>query len=204
MLVTARWPTAGEFIPTFLPANPMVCFPRSLPSKEFNLMSPFRLTDAQIRSFNDDGYVMIPGLFDRDEVGILHEVAKSDRAIKNAGAMADGGGGASKIWLTTELRQDVYSAVSHSGRVVNPLEQLFGEEMLFYHHKMMLKEPKVGGAWEWHQDYGYWYNDGFLFPNMASCMIAVDRANKANGCLQVLKGSHKMGRIEHGTVGAQT
>ena len=28
----------------------------------------------------------------------------------------------------------------------------------------MQKEPKVGGAWEWHQDYGYWYKNEFLFP----------------------------------------
>ena len=28
-------------------------------------------------------------------------------------------------------------------------------------------------------------------------MIAVDKATEENGCLQVLKGSHKMGRINH-------
>jgi ectoine hydroxylase-related dioxygenase (phytanoyl-CoA dioxygenase family) len=69
---------------------------------------------------------------------------------------------------------------------------------------MNMKEPYVGGAWEWHQDYGYWYNNGCLFPDMASCMIAVDRATRENGCLQVLKGSHRMGRIDHGKVGDQT
>jgi ectoine hydroxylase-related dioxygenase (phytanoyl-CoA dioxygenase family) len=69
---------------------------------------------------------------------------------------------------------------------------------------MILKEPYVGGAWEWHQDYGYWYHNGCLFPDLASCMIAVDRATKANGCLQVLKGSHKIGRVDHGKVGDQT
>ena len=60
------------------------------------------------------------------------------------------------------------------------------------------KEPREGGAWEWHQDYGYWYNNGCLFPLMASAMIALDRCTKANGCLQVLRGSHLMGRIDHG------
>ena len=69
---------------------------------------------------------------------------------------------------------------------------------------MILKEPLTGGAWEWHQDYGYWYNNGCLFPHLASCMIAVDRATKENGCLQVLKGSHHLGRIDHGKVGDQT
>lgn len=68
----------------------------------------------------------------------------------------------------------------------------------------MQKEPRVGGAWEWHQDYGYWYKNEFLFPNqMLSVMIAITDASKENGCLQVIRGSHKMGRIEHGFAGEQ-
>ena len=49
----------------------------------------------------------------------------------------------------------------------------------------------------WHQDYGYWYDNGCLYPDMASAFIAVDKATKENGCLQVIKGSHKLGRITH-------
>ena len=33
---------------------------------------------------------------------------------------------------------------------------------LYYHSKMILKDAKVGGAWAWHQDYGYWYQNGVL------------------------------------------
>ena len=59
-------------------------------------------------------------------------------------------------------------------------------------------------AWEWHQDYGYWYKNEFLFPDqMISVMVAITDGNKANGCLQVIKGSHKMGRVEHGFTGDQ-
>jgi ectoine hydroxylase-related dioxygenase (phytanoyl-CoA dioxygenase family) len=83
------------------------------------------------------------------------------------------------------------------------MERLLGDEVYHYHHKMMLKEPRVGGAWEWHQDYGYWYNNGCLFPDMASCLIAVDRATRENGCLQVIRGSHRMGRVDHGKAGGQ-
>ena len=73
-----------------------------------------------------------------------------------------------------------------------------------FHSKLMQKEPKVGGAWEWHQDYGYWYKNEFLLPGqMMSVMVAITDANKGNGCLQVIKGSHKMGRIEHGFAGEQ-
>jgi len=36
-----------------------------------------------------------------------------------------------------------------------------------------------------------------------SVMVAITDANKQNGCLQVIKGSHKMGRVEHGFSGEQ-
>ncbi len=167
-------------------------------------MRAFRLTKAQLAQYHADGFLLVLGLFRPDEAALLQRVARGDQAIAKAGSMADSQGGASKIWITTELKDDIYSAFSHNHRVVGPMAQLLGDTPLFFHHKMMLKEPRVGGAWEWHQDYGYWYHDGFLAPQMASCMIAVDRANQANGCLQVLRGSHALGRIEHGKVGAQT
>lgn len=70
--------------------------------------------------------------------------------------------------------------------------------------KVMLKEAHTGGAWEWHQDYGYWYDQGFVFPHMISVFVAIDPANKQNGCLRVLKGSHKLGRLTHQQSGGQT
>jgi ectoine hydroxylase len=53
-------------------------------------------------------------------------------------------------------------------------------------------------------DYGYWHMNGCLLPDMASCLIAINPATKENGCLQVLKGSHLLGRVEHGRTGGQT
>jgi ectoine hydroxylase-related dioxygenase (phytanoyl-CoA dioxygenase family) len=89
-------------------------------------------------------------------------------------------------------------------RIVDRVEQLLCDEPYHYHSKMSAKEPRVGGAWEWHQDYGYWYQNGCLYPDMASVLIALDPATRENGCLQVLAGSHLMGRIEHGRFGEQT
>jgi ectoine hydroxylase-related dioxygenase (phytanoyl-CoA dioxygenase family) len=162
------------------------------------------LTASEIAAFHEDGYVIVPRHIPAEMVDLLHRVAKADRAMASAGEMKDAAGRGSKIYIKSDMVQDMYSAIVRSPRVVDPMEQLFGQEVYHLHHKMMLKEPRVGGAWEWHQDYGYWYNDNFLWPDMASCMIAVDRASRANGCLQVLRGSHKLGRIEHGRFGQQT
>ncbi|CAL4127155.1 unnamed protein product, partial [Meganyctiphanes norvegica] len=78
-----------------------------------------------------------------------------------------------------------------------------GEEIYHYHTKLMMKDAKTGGAWCWHQDYGYWYHNGCMFPEMGSVFIPVDDCKKENGCLQVIKGSHKLGRVEHGKNGDQ-
>ena len=109
-----------------------------------------------------------------------------------------------KLALWNHAGDDLYSMFARSPRIVDRMEQVLGGEVYLYHMKMMLKEPRVGGAWEWHQDYGYWYHNGCLLPLLASCLIAVSRANQANGCLQVLRGSHLMGRIDHGKTGDQT
>ncbi|MCX5661474.1 MAG: phytanoyl-CoA dioxygenase family protein [Planctomycetota bacterium] len=164
------------------------------------------LTPAQVQQFEQDGYLIVPKLFNAEEMDVLLKIAKADVALASeANGRKDAQGGVSKLALRNDLGDTVYAAIVRAHRVVDPMEQLLGGEVYHFHHKMMVKEPYVGGAWEWHQDYGYWYKFNFcLFPFMASCMVAVDRAHKGNGCLQVLKGSHLMGRIEHGSAGEQT
>lgn len=166
-------------------------------------MIPHKLTSAQVQRFREDGYLVVDKLFDEEEIQLLHKIAKGDRE-KRTWDVKDTGGGVSKIWLDNDLKDDIFSAVVRCRRLVDSMEQLLEGEVYHYHHKMTIKEPFVAGAWEWHQDYGYWYNNGCLFPYMASCMIAVDRATRENGCMQVLRGSHEMGRIEHGAVAGQT
>ncbi|GMV99483.1 MAG: hypothetical protein AMXMBFR84_06220 [Candidatus Hydrogenedentota bacterium] len=164
-----------------------------------------QLSSEQLAQYQRDGYLLIEGHFDRDETELLLNIAKADKAlIDGATGKKDTSGNITKLTLRNALFDDTYSAIVRSERVVNIMEQLLGGEVYHYHHKMMLKEPRVGGAWEWHQDYGYWYDNGCLFPYMASCMIAVDRANKENGCLQVIRGSHQMGRVNHMRIAEQT
>ena len=156
--------------------------------------------------FRNDGYLIVRNLLDSSETDLLRQVARTDMAITaGRSARADGEGGAVELVVKNELQQDdLLSAIVRAEPLVTMMEWLLEDEVYHYHHKLILKEPRTGGAWAWHQDYGYWYNNGCLFPHMASCMIAVDRATPQNGCLQVLRGSHHMGRIDHMKCGDQT
>jgi ectoine hydroxylase-related dioxygenase (phytanoyl-CoA dioxygenase family) len=163
------------------------------------------LSSEQIEAFHKDGYLLVRSLFDRGEAEILVRAAKADAAFKqNAFERQDGQGGVAKLVLWNKSGEDLWGAIARCERIVGAMEQLLGEEVYHWHSKMSIKEPFTGGAWNWHQDYGYWYNNGCLFPDMASVMIAVDPNTRENGCLQVLRGSHKMGRIEHGRYGDQS
>ena len=162
------------------------------------------LKSDQVEQYNADGYLVVEDYFPLQEMERLLQVARADQALAaNAADRLDADGRASRLSLRFDLPDSAYSAYARHINIVEPMEQLIGEEVFHYHHKMMLKEPRVGGAWEWHQDFGYWYAN-FLRADMASCMIAVDWATEANGCLQVLKGSHKMGRLDHRSTGDQT
>ncbi|MBX6313753.1 MAG: phytanoyl-CoA dioxygenase family protein [Isosphaeraceae bacterium] len=163
------------------------------------------LSPEQVARFQVDGYLLLGRLFDDEEMGLLRAIARADHGlVDRAASRRDGQGGVVKLALDNDLGEDIYAAFVRCRRIVEAMEQLLGGEVYHYHHKMILKEPRVGGAWEWHQDYGYWYHNGCLFPDLASCFIAVDRATRANGCLQVLRGSHRMGRLDHGPIGDQT
>jgi len=176
----------------------------SLTANSIKAMNQYQFDESQLRQYHQDGYVIVNDLFAPAEMELLIRIARADKEMKEGGhVMKDASGRASRINITSEIKDDIYSAFVHCHRIANPMEQVIGAPIYHWHHKMMLKDPFVGGAWEWHQDYGYWYGDNCLYPDMGSCMIAVDRATKENGCLQVLKGSHKLGRVQHGQFGEQ-
>ena len=156
------------------------------------------------RRFERDGFVVVDGVFSRREVDLLKGAAQNQERVKNARSLLDAGGRESKISLTTDFSDDIWGYISRMPRLVRGAEILLEEQVYHWHSKIMIKEAKQGGAWEWHQDYGYWYNDDPPFPQMISAMVAVTDADRDNGCLQVLKGSHRCGRIDHGRVGQQT
>lgn len=172
---------------------------------QFKRMSYYQASQADRDRFDEQGYVLVRGLFSQGEAATLRATARGDESLRaRSTTRSDAKGGATTLSLDNELGDDLYSRIVRSRRVAVNMSLFLRDEVYHYHHKMMLKEPFVGGAWEWHQDYGYWYNFGCLYPTMASCFIAVDPATKANGCLQVIPGSHHLGRMDHGKVGGQT
>lgn len=162
------------------------------------------LTDHQVHDYHEHGFVLVKSMFDAGEIGLLLRAAKEDRALdQHSFGRGDGEGGTVRLSLWNHPGDTLYGMFARCESIVNSAEKILEGEVYHYHSKMIMKDAKVGGAWAWHQDYGYWYQNGVLFPLLTSAFIAVDPATRENGCLQVLRGSHLAGRIDHVLTGDQ-
>ena len=148
-------------------------------------------------NFSNDGYVLKKNLFSEDEINKLKKFIESSSDKKNDARETRSSTGKLSITLWDHPSDDLFGKFSTNERIVKPMEEYLADEVYHYHSKIIWKKPGDGG-FDWHQDYGYWYHNACLYPDMGSCFIMLDRATKENGCLKVLKGSHKVGRIGHG------
>jgi hypothetical protein len=166
--------------------------------------SPRQLDDAQLDHYRREGYCIARGFFAADEIDLLRRAAKEDRELdQHSFGRADGEGGTVRLSLWNHPGDGIYGMFARCERMVRSVERILEGEAYHYHSKMIMKDPRVGGAWTWHQDYGYWYQNGVLWPLLTSVSIAVDRATRDNGCLQVIPRSHELGRIDHVLSGDQ-
>jgi len=167
-------------------------------------MTQSPLTNEQLKEYQENGFVLLSSHFDSEEIDLLRRSAKEDKTLDDHSfGKDDGEGGNVRLSLWNHPGEGIYGAFARCDRLYLPASQLLDDEPYHYHSKMIMKDAKVGGAWAWHQDYGYWYQNGVLAPNLTSAFIAVDKCTKQNGCLQVIRGSHHCGRINHILTGDQ-
>lgn len=159
------------------------------------------LTEDHIAQYHRDGYIIVEDILTPREVEVLRaQVNMGDQGA----AFKDASGRTARLSFWGDTTSTIWGAASTCPRIINNVRLLSGEDVGFFHGKVTLKEAGTGGAWEWHQDYGYWYDQGFVFPRMMSVSVALDYNDEGNGCMRVLRGSHKMGRMNHGRIANQT
>ena len=112
-------------------------------------MGCYRLSSSDTDSFRERGFFVVPGLFHQAEVDAMKDVALAslgsdpNRLIRH-----EAEGNETLLSLRNELSDDIFSATVRCERVAGTVSLLLGDEVYHYHHKMILKEPRVGGAWE--------------------------------------------------------
>jgi len=160
------------------------------------------LSEGDVEAFARDGFVILPDFFAKEEIAPLQEACLQDPTVGGRlRAVADSDGHAQEIIGWSAYSDDYLGMVTRLARLVAGAQRLLGRPVYQWHSKLSMKRPRTPGRWDWHQDYPYWYKEGCLLPDMLTAMIAVDPLSLENGCVQLVRGSHLAGRIDHVPIG---
>ena len=157
-----------------------------------------KLAPEQFRQFEEDGYFFLPGCFSDEEVAVLRdeaeEIYKSDRQEVWREKT-----GAPRTAFAAHTYSEAFRLLGTHPRLVEPLEQIFGERVYTHQFKINAKAAFEGDVWQWHQDYGTWArDDGMPEPRAMNIAVFMDEVMAINGPLMLIPKSHK-----HGTLAAE-
>jgi ectoine hydroxylase len=156
-----------------------------------------RLTPEQIEQFDRDGYLVFPGLFSAQEMQpLIDEVPRlyiQDRPEN----VREKGSDAVRTNFAAHLYSYPFAKLARHPRMVEPIRQLFGEDVYMHQFKINGKAAFDGDVWQWHQDYGTWRADDQM-PEARAMNVAIflDEVNEFNGPLMFIPGSHKLGVLD--------
>ena len=164
-----------------------------------------QLTNEQINQYHQDGFLHLPGFFAVNELAPIRASLEQDPSIGGRvtyvhdgtdGTQGDKNGYRLDYIAWYRDGDDWVGTCTRLKRVVDGAAALIGEPIYHYHSKLAKKPNKESGTLMWHQDFGGWYQDGCLMPDMLTFVLAITDAADSSGCLRFLRGSHKMGRID--------
>jgi ectoine hydroxylase len=156
-----------------------------------------KLSPQQLKEFDALGYVFMPGCFAEEEVATLRAEAEAIYRTDREEVWREKTG-APRTAFAAHTYNEAFRILSRHPRLVEPLQQLFGEEVYVHQFKINAKAPFEGELWQWHQDYGTWARDDGM-PEARAMNIAVflDEVMPINGPLMLIPRSH-----QHGTLAA--
>jgi ectoine hydroxylase len=157
-----------------------------------------KLTQQQLDQFEQEGWLFLPETFTPDEVALLKREAEAiyDSDRKEIWREKSG---APRTAFAAHTYNDTFRVLGAHPRLIEPVEQIFGEKLYMHQFKINAKSAFDGEVWQWHQDYGTWRRDDGM-PEARAMNIAVflDEVMPINGPLMLVPRSHRHGNLEAG------
>ena len=165
------------------------------------------LDESQVEFFREHGYLLVKGLFGREQAAKYRQAAHDLMGRIYAAGQTDATWGSSQSVGQTALQHchDVqfYDAtflqLLCDDRFTQAASQVMGTPNVQLHHnKMFIKPPEKGSPFPMHQDAPYFPHDRH---SMIAAIVHFDDAPLEKGCVAVVPGSHKLGMLEHDSEG---
>lgn len=155
-----------------------------------------RLTDEQIETFNTDGWLFLPELFTSEEVALLKREAEAIYNEQRPEVWREKDG-APRTAFAAHTYNEAFRLLGAHPRLIEPIEQLFGEKLYMHQYKINAKAAFTGAVWQWHQDYGTWKrDDGMPEPRAMNISVFLDEVMPINGPLMLVPKSQTVGDLK--------
>ena len=152
------------------------------------------LTETQLAQYGRDGYVTLGRILTESQLAGLREAEARLRAVPMA---HDGAKALTVFRHLVAAHEPMVSEVGAGGRHIPLLQQLIGENVVFWYTQFVTKLTDEGtgtATFPWHQDNGY----ASVEPcTNVTVWIALDDVDERNGCVWVMPGSHLNGILPH-------
>jgi ectoine hydroxylase-related dioxygenase (phytanoyl-CoA dioxygenase family) len=155
--------------------------------------NPAALAAAEVAAYHADGFIVIDGVFSPPEIESLR-AAEASPAIQSA--LAEAGIRERTVHLLElTTRHPAFLALARDPRIVRRLQALLGPDIQLQHSKLATKPVTRGaGAFSWHQDLAFYPHTN---TSLLSVFVYLDDATAENGCMSMVRGSHRLGPLLH-------
>jgi hypothetical protein len=148
------------------------------------------LTPQQIDAYGADGFVVVPDVFTSERILALQAATDEDQIARSSTSDTDT---IHLFGITT--RHQVLRELATDPAIVRCITPLLGPNIQLQHSKLATKPTQKGvGPFEMHQDFAFYPHTN---TDLLSVMVAVDEMTPQNGCLQMVRGSHRLGLLDH-------
>src|ERR1044072_7322150 len=156
-----------------------------------------QLTGDQGQQFDRDGYLFFPSLFRPEEIEVLADEVPALYAQRRPENVREKTGAVVRTNFAAHMYSYPFAKLARHPRMVEPIRQLFGEDVYMHQFKINGKAAFDGDVWQWHQDYGTWRADDQM-PEARAMKIAIflDEGNELKGRRRFIPGSHKLGVLD--------
>ena len=157
-----------------------------------------KLSDEQVRQFDEKGYLFLPEIFSREEAGYLRGEADVVYALEREEVWREENG-APRTAFAAQTYNEGFRRLGRHPRLIGPVMQLLDGQVYMHQYKVNAKAAFDGAVWQWHQDFGTWHRDDEMpEPRAMNIAVFLDEVTPANGPLLIIPGSHKAGILPAG------
>ena len=153
-----------------------------------------KLSPEQLADFEENGFLILPDLFDSKEVALLRAQLPAILSEECPENIREKHSGEVRTAMGLHLRNTVFADLVRHPRLLEPAEQILGEPFYAQQVKVNAKAPFSGEVWQWHYDFAtHHHEDGVPAPLALNLHVFLDDVTAFNGPLWFVPGSHKHG-----------